>query len=137
MFFRSFDGAPCVAGTFISQKAGLAQIKLVATLNISQAEGFPVDFPEVITLKHDFNVAWMNINQARLAENSTDDGCRRWCWQPVAGVGERVDPVARNYGELGLGDSVDDAERLGGAGERDGDVPGSARSDPGVPLGHP
>ena len=37
MFFRSFDGAPCVAGTFVSQKAGLAQIKLVATLNLSQA----------------------------------------------------------------------------------------------------
>src|SRR5262245_55622634 len=40
MFFRSSDGAPCVAGTFVSQKAGLAQIKLVATINFSQAEGF-------------------------------------------------------------------------------------------------
>ena len=94
-FFRSWDGAPCVAGTFISQKAGLAQIKLVATLNISQAIGFPVNVPEIITLKHDFNVGWMNINSSTLSVvERRDDRRRRRPGQRFAGAGERDDPAA-------------------------------------------
>src|ERR687886_778554 len=33
-FFRSFDGSPCVAGTFQSDKAGPGQIKLVGNASI-------------------------------------------------------------------------------------------------------
>jgi len=106
-FFRSWDGAPCVAGTFISQKAGLAQIKLVSTLNFSQAGGGTSDFPEVITLKHDFNVGWMNINSASLSVvgGVTTD--------VAGGSGNDLQvlvngqiPLLGNYGELGLGDSL-------------------------------
>ena len=59
-FFRSFDGVPCVAGTFQSDKAGLAQIKLVVTLNLPT--GGTNAGPGFVTLKHDFLVGWMNIN---------------------------------------------------------------------------
>ena len=106
MFFRSFDGAPCVAGTFVSQKAGLAQIKLVATLNISQAIGIPFPVPEVITLKHDFIVAWMNINQAVLnqLESPTDLAGGEFTEFQVLVNG--TFPLLGNYGELGLGDSL-------------------------------
>ena len=106
-FFRSWDGAPCVAGTFISQKAGLAQIKLVATLNISQAEGFPVDIPEIITLKHDFNVGWMNINSATLSV--VNGGTTDVAGGPGNDLQVLVNgqiPLLGNYGELGLGDSL-------------------------------
>ena len=41
MFFRSFDGSPCVAATVVSEKAGLAQFKLVVTANVSLAAGTP------------------------------------------------------------------------------------------------
>src|SRR5207248_9501999 len=57
MFFRSFDAVPCVAATVVSEKAGLAQFKLVVTANLSLASGSPfTNVPEVITVKHDFNV---------------------------------------------------------------------------------
>src|SRR5919108_1437813 len=107
MFFRSWDGTPCVAGTFTSQKAGLAQIKLVVTFNVSQGTGAP-NGPETITLKHDFNVIWMNINSVVLSESGGSN--------PLpAGFNDfnelRVDvtgnfPLLQNYGELGLGDSM-------------------------------
>ena len=115
MFFRSWDGAPCVAGTFVSQKAGLAQIKLVVTFNMSQGNGAP-NGPETITLKHDFNVAWMNISSANLAVTSggTTD--------TAGGPGNELQvlvkgqfPLLQNYTELGLGDSLtmpDDWARL-------------------------
>src|SRR5919108_6096276 len=66
MFFRN-DGMPCVAGTFVSQKPGLAQIKLVVTFNLNLGSGTPTGVPETITVKHDFNVAWMNIASATLS----------------------------------------------------------------------
>src|SRR5215471_17320168 len=108
MFFRSFDGAPCVAATVVSEKAGLAQFKLVVTANLSLAEGSPFsDVPEVITLKHDFNVAWMNIASATasVVNGGTTD--------VAGGTGNELQvlvtgqiPMLSNYGELGLGDSI-------------------------------
>ena len=108
MFFRSFDGSPCVAATVVSEKAGLAQFKLVVTANLSLAVGTPfIDVPEVITLKHDFEVAWMNINQATLSvtHGGTTD--------VAGGVGNELQvlvngtiPLLSNYGELGLGSSI-------------------------------
>jgi hypothetical protein len=108
MFFRSFDGSPCVAGTVVSQKAGIGQFKLVVTANLSLAVGTPfINVPEVITLKHDFNVAWMNINQATLSV--TNGGTT----DVAGGAGNELQvlvngtiPLLSNYGELGLGDHV-------------------------------
>jgi hypothetical protein len=107
LFFRSFDGAPCVAGTVVSQKAGIGQFKLVVTANLSLATGGGIAIPEVITLKHDFNVAWMNINQATLSV--TNGGTT----DVAGGVGNELQvlvngtiPLLSNYGELGLGDSL-------------------------------
>ena len=105
MFFRSFDGAPCVAATVVSEKAGLAQFKLVVTANVSLASGSPFsDVPEVITLKHDFNVGWMNINQATLSVT------RGGTTDVAGGVGNELQvlvngtiPLLSDYGELGLG----------------------------------
>jgi hypothetical protein len=108
MFFRSFDGEPCVAATVVSEKAGMAQFKLVVTANISLAAGTPfINVPEVITIKHDFNVAWMNIHTATLSVTSggTTD--------VAGGSGNELQvlvngtiPLLSNYGELGLGDSI-------------------------------
>ena len=108
MFFRSFDGSPCVAATVVSQKAGLAQFKLVVTANLSLAVGTPfINVPEVITLKHDFEVAWMNINQATLSVT------RGGTTDVAGGVGNELQvlvngtiPLLSNYGELGLGSSI-------------------------------
>jgi len=106
LFFRSFDGAPCVAATVVSQKAGIGQFKLVVTANLSLA-GVVIGVPEVITLKHDFNVAWMNINQATLSV--TNGGTT----DVAGGAGNELQvlvngtiPLLSNYGELGLGDSI-------------------------------
>src|SRR6266516_3283191 len=119
MFFRSFDGVPCVAATVVSEKAGLAQFKLVVTANISLAEGAPIDAPEVITLKHDFEVAWMNINKATLSvtHGGTTD--------VAGGSGNELQvlvngtiPLLSDYGELGLGSSItmpDDWAKLANA----------------------
>jgi len=108
MFFRSFDGSPCVAATVVSEKAGIAQFKLVVTANISLAAGTPfINVPEVITLKHDFNVAWMNIHTATLSV--TNGGTT----DVAGGSGNELQvlvngtiPLLSNYGELGLGDSI-------------------------------
>src|SRR5213080_2394568 len=108
MFFRSFDGVPCVAATVVSEKPGMAQFKLVVTANISLAIGSPgANVPEVITLKHDFNVAWMNINAATLSvtHGGTTD--------VAGGAGNELQvlvtgtiPLLENYGELGLGSAI-------------------------------
>ena len=117
MFFRSFDGSPCVAATVVSQKAGIGQFKLVVTANLSLALGIPfTNVPEVITLKHDFNVAWMNINTATLSV--TNGGTT----DVAGGAGNELQvlvngtiPLLSNYGELGLGNQItmpDDWPRL-------------------------
>src|SRR5215813_4966971 len=108
MFFRSFDGVPCVAATVVSEKAGLAQFKLVVTANLSLANGSPgFNVPEVITLKHDFNVAWMNIASA------TASVVRGGTTDVAGGAGNELQvlvtgqiPLLSNYGELGLGASI-------------------------------
>ena len=84
--------------------------------------------PEVITLKHDFNVAWMNINQANLSvvNGGTTD--------VAGGAGNQLQvlingtiPLLGNYGELGLGDSLTMPDDWAALRERDGHVPGSAQ----------
>jgi hypothetical protein len=76
------------------------------TFNLSQG-GAVIGVPEIITIKHDFNVAWMNINSATLSvtNGSTTD--------VAGGPGNELQvlvngtiPLLSNYGELGLGDSV-------------------------------
>src|SRR5918999_1617942 len=94
-FNRSWDGAPCVAGTFTSAKAGLAQIKLV------------VSSGGTAVLKHDFLVAWMQIGSVGLSELGPN---------PLpAGLDStnqlRVDvtgtfPLLQNFSELGIGSSL-------------------------------
>src|SRR5262249_25010062 len=107
MFFRSFDHAPCVAATVVSEKAGLAQFKLTVTGNVSLANSIAFPLPEVITLNHDFNVGWMNIASATasVAAGGTSD--------VAGGSGNQLQvlvtgqiPMLSNYGELGLGDSI-------------------------------
>src|SRR5919109_1475111 len=117
MFFRG-DGVPCVAGTFVSQKAGLAQIKLVVTFNVSLGSGAP-NGPETITVKHDFNVAWMNIASSTLAltrGTTTDVAGDAGNDLQVLVTGQI--PLLSNYAELGLGNQLimpDDWARLANA----------------------
>src|SRR6266550_1919070 len=100
--------------------AGSAQFKLVVTANVSLAVGTPfINVPEVITLKHDFEVAWMNINKATLSvtHGGTTD--------VAGGAGNELQvlvngtiPLLSNYGELGLGSSItmpDDWAKLANA----------------------
>ena len=108
MFFRSYDAVPCVAATVVSEKAGLAQFKLVVTANMSLANGSPgFNVPEVITLKHDFEVAWMNINSATasvVAGGTTDTAGGTGNELQVLVTGQI--PLDSNYGELQLGPSI-------------------------------
>ena len=79
----------------------------MVTANVSLASGAPAGVPEVITIKHDFNVAWMNINTATLGvvKGGTTD--------VAGGSGNQLQllitgtiPLLENYGELGLGSSI-------------------------------
>jgi hypothetical protein len=106
LFFRSFDSAPCVAGTVVSQKPGLAQFKLVVTANLSLASGGLIGVPEVITIKHDFNVAWMNINQAVVNPLDPTIDAAGGEFNELQVLVNGTIPLLGNYGELGLGDSV-------------------------------
>src|SRR5919109_3273218 len=118
MFFRG-DGMPCVAGTFVSQKPGLAQIKLVVTFNLNLGTGTPTGIPETITVKHDFNVAWMNIASSTLAltrGTTTDVAGDAGNDLQVLVTGQI--PLLSNYAELGLGNQLimpDDWARLANA----------------------
>src|SRR5262245_49782978 len=62
---RSFDGAYCWGMSFISQKAGLAVIKMT----IRDGTDGPVIFV------HDFLVGWMNLNSIVLCNNSAPGLC--------------------------------------------------------------
>src|SRR5262249_52800947 len=65
MFFRSFDAVPCVAATVVSEKAGLAQFKLVVTANMSLATGSAgFTAAGVFTLSQDLGVAGIKFNWA-------------------------------------------------------------------------
>ncbi len=120
-------GQGCVAGSFSSQKAGLAQIKLVVstvpatTAGATQVFGGsfsgPVGTP---LLKHDFLVGWMNLNPPVLsASNAGATGPGPITTNPadlidIAGGAPnnfRVDvtgniPLRANFRELGLGDTL-------------------------------
>ena len=117
-------GQGCVAGSFSSQKAGLAQIKLVVSQIAGETGGAvgasitgPVGTP---ILKHDFLVGWMNLNPPVLsASNAGSVGPPPITTNPadltdVAGGNAnnfRVDvtgniPLRANFRELGLGDTL-------------------------------
>jgi hypothetical protein len=118
-FFRSFDGQPCVAGTFQSDKPGLAQIKLVVTA--SAPTGGTNVGPETIQLKHDFLVGWMDINSVALnnvtpVRGSFADGIATLSPGPISEVAGsrnqlRVDvtgriPLLQDFSELGIGNEL-------------------------------
>ena len=126
-------GQGCVAGSFSSQKAGLAQIKLVVSSapgggqvgsSITGAVGTPI-------LKHDFLIGYMNLNTPVLsASNAGSVGDGPITTDPASlvdnvGAGRnnfRVDvtgniPLRANFRELGLGDTLtmpNDWARLAG-----------------------
>ena len=116
-------GQGCVAADFSSQKAGIAQIKLVVSsvpagggavgASITGPVGTPI-------LKHDYLAIWMNLNTPVLSAGNAacvgDGPCTTNAADLIetAGSGRnnfRVDvtgnvPLRANFRELGIGDSV-------------------------------
>jgi hypothetical protein len=105
---RSFDGAYCWGMSFISQKAGLAVIKMT----IRDGTDGPVIFV------HDFLVGWMNLNSLVLCNNSSPGLCSG----PTSGVITDVAgastpnvleanvtgniPLLQDFNELGIGHPI-------------------------------
>jgi len=124
----------CIGASYSSQKAGLAQIKLVVS-SVPAGTGVvgssitgPVGTP---ILKHDFLVGWMNLNPPVLSASNTGGvGPSPQTTDPaslidIAGGAPnnfRVDvtgniPLRANFRELGLGDTItmpNDWARLAG-----------------------
>jgi hypothetical protein len=112
--YLSNDGL-CVKADVISQKAGLAMLKLVVTLDQSSPL-YDVLFPSEILGVHQFLAGWMNLESPSLTElpvggdaatlnsftasdDPTHDGVLR------AQVTGNM-PLGNNFSELGLGPSI-------------------------------
>jgi hypothetical protein len=105
---RGFDGAYCWGQSFISQKAGLAVIKM--TVRDGTAG------PYILT--HDFYVGWMNLNSIVLCDNSGPGLCAGPSTGPITHVpGELTPnvleanvtgniPLLQDFNELGIGHSI-------------------------------
>jgi hypothetical protein len=112
-FFLSSDGI-CLKADVVSQKAGLAMIKMVATLDPG-ADGGWVDAitrSEILT-KHQFLVGWMNLNTPAMTElpvggdASTPNVFNAGAADGVVRVQVSGNlPLGNNFSELGLGDTL-------------------------------
>jgi hypothetical protein len=106
---RAFDGAFCWGATFISQKAGLADIKLTVT---DPAFGGPFIFA------HDFLVGWMNLNSIVLCNSPAAGPCTGPTTDVVNDVAGAATPnileanvtgnipLLQDYNELGIGHAI-------------------------------
>jgi hypothetical protein len=105
---RSFDGAYCWGMSFISQKAGLAVIKLT----IRDGTGGP------LLAVHDFLAVWMNLNSIVLCNNSAAGLCTGPTTETVTDVAGATTPnvleanvtgnfpLLQNFNELGIGHDI-------------------------------
>ena len=105
---RAFDGAYCWGMSFISQKAGLADIKMT----VRDGTSGPV------LLVHDFLVGWMNLNSIVLCNNSAPGPCTGPTTEVVNDVAGAATPnileanvtgnipLLQNYNELGIGHPI-------------------------------
>jgi hypothetical protein len=105
---RAFDGAYCWGMSFISQKAGIADIKMT----VRDGTSGPV------VLVHDFLVGWMNLNSIVLCNNPAAGPCTG----PTSGVindtaGDTTPnileanvtgniPLLQDFNELGIGHPI-------------------------------
>jgi hypothetical protein len=105
---RAFDGAYCWGMSFISQKAGLAVIKMT----VRDGTGGPV------ILVHDFYVAWMNLNSIVLCNNSSPGLCTGPTAETITDVAGATTPnvleanvtgnfpLLQDFNELGIGHDI-------------------------------
>jgi len=105
---RSFDGAYCWGMSFISQKAGLADIKMT----VRDGTSGPV------ILVHDFLVGWMNLNSIVLCNNPAAGPCTGPTTDVVNDVAGAATPnvleanvtgnipLLQDYNELGIGHPI-------------------------------
>jgi hypothetical protein len=105
---RAFDGAYCWGMSFISQKAGLADIKLT----VRNGTAGPVIFV------HDFLVGWMNLNSIVLCNSPAPGPCTGPTTSVVNDVAGAATPnileanvtgnipLLQDYNELGIGHAI-------------------------------
>lgn len=103
---RHFDGAACFGVDFVSQKAGIAVIKMT----VSTHGGIKI-------LTHDFLVIWMNLNSIVLCNNSSPGLCSG---PTTVGIGDYAGgppnvleanitgnvPLLQDFNELGIGHDI-------------------------------
>ena len=113
-FFLTDQGELCVKGDVVSQKAGLAVMKLVVTLDPGGDAGL-VDIitRSEIVAKHQYLVGWMGLNTPTLTElPAGGDPTGNGVFDAGAADGTaRVQvtgnlPLGNNFSELGLGESL-------------------------------
>lgn len=105
---RAFDGAYCWGMSFISQKAGLADIKMTVT------DGTSGPF----ILAHDFLVGWMNLNSLVLCNSPAAGPCTGPTTSVVNDVAGAATPnvleanvtgnipLLQDFNELGIGHPI-------------------------------
>ncbi len=105
---RGFDGAYCWGMSFISQKAGLAVIKLT----VRDGTGGP------LIMTHDFTVIWMNLNSIVLCNNSSAGLCTGPTTETITDVAGATTPnileanvtgnfpLLQDFNELGIGHDI-------------------------------
>jgi hypothetical protein len=105
---RGFDGAYCWGMSFISQKAGLAVIKMT----VRDGTAGPV------ILVHDFLVGWMNLNSIVLCNNSSPGLCTGPTTDVITDVAGATTPnileanvtgnfpLLQDFNELGIGHNI-------------------------------
>jgi hypothetical protein len=105
---RAFDGAFCWGMSFISQKAGLADIKMT----VRDGTAGPV------ILVHDFLVGWMNLNSIVLCNSNAPGPCSGPTTEVISDVAGQATPnileanvtgnipLLQNYNELGIGHPI-------------------------------
>jgi hypothetical protein len=105
---RGFDGAFCWGMSFISQKPGLADIKLT----VRDGTAGP------LILTHDFLVGWMNLNSIVLCNNSSAGLCTGPTTETITDVAGQTTPnvleanvtgnipLLQDFNELGIGHNI-------------------------------
>jgi hypothetical protein len=105
---RGFDGAYCWGMSFISQKAGLANIKMTVT----DGDAGP------LLLVHDFLVGWMNLNSIVLCNSPSPGPCTGPTTDVISDVAGATTPnvleanvtgnipLLQDFNELGIGHAI-------------------------------
>ncbi len=105
---RGFDGAFCWGLSFISQKPGLAVIKMTVRNGTSGP----------LVLVHDFLVGWMNLNSIVLCNNSSAGLCAGPTTSTITDVAGQATPnileanvtgnipLLQDFNELGIGHNI-------------------------------